>query len=250
MVKKDLIFTGLIIISILLFLNRGLTSKNIFFAADEIASDLMHLSFPYRTFLLTYLQKGQIPLWNQYLGSGLPFLAEAQTGIFYPLTVPLYLLFNQFLAFNLLIISCFLMIGIGSYFYSRSLGLSPKSAFFSAFVFSLSGYMVARLRHVPILTTISFMPFMFLSVEKIIKNKSWGWGIALAFFIAFSFFGGHLTTTYMILLILCIYFFVRLWTEFKKRKKESLTEISIFVLAFIFGVLSCRYPTYSLGRTL
>ena len=77
------------------------------------------------------------------------------------------------------------------------------------------------------------MPLMFLSVEKIIRDKSRGWGVALAFFIAFSFFGGHLTTTYMILLILAIYFFARLWAEFKKRGKESLIELGIFVLSFL-----------------
>jgi hypothetical protein len=222
---------------VLIFLNKGVMMKGIFFSVDEIASDLVHFSYPYREYWADeFLKKGMVPLWNQYIAGGLPVLAEAQTGIFYPISILLFSILPVAVAFNWLIISCYLLVAVGTYFYSLSIGQSKRAAFFSALVFTFSGYMVARLRHVPIITAVAFMPLAFLAVEKIIKDNIL-WAIGLAFFVAFSFFAGHLTTTYVILLALTFYFLIRIYQKFKDEGREAVKPVFIFGAAILVGII-------------
>lgn len=209
--KRDLVFCLLLTVIVLLFLNRGVRMEGIFFGADEIASDLVHFSYPYREFWATdYLKKGQVPLWNPYVGGGLPILAEAQTGIFYPPAIILYYFLPVPVAFNWLIISSFIFIAIGMYFYAKEMGLTRIPSFFTALIFILSGFMWGHLRHVPIITALTTMPLMFLAVEEIIRGARLSWMLILAVLTAISFLAGHYTTTYLILLVLSIYFILRL----------------------------------------
>lgn len=209
--KRDVLACFFLIVLILGFLNRGVRMRGVFFGADEIGSDLLHFSYPYREFWATeYLKKGKIPLWNPYIASGLPMLAEAQTGIFFPVTVVLYALFSPPIAFNWLIVSSFLFVALGTYAYARTIGLSRIASWFSAAVFSLSGFMVGHLRHVPILTALVPMPFFFVVVENILARATIGRTMLLAGLVSVSLLAGHYTTTYLMLFILTIYFLIRL----------------------------------------
>jgi len=207
----DVFACFVLIILILAFLNKGVRMQGVFFGADEGASDLLHFSYPYHEFWATdYLKKGNIALWNPYLASGVPILAEAQTGMFYPAAVLLYYFLPPPVAFNWLIISSFLILAAGTYVYARTIGVTPFVAFFSSSVFILSGFMWGHLRHVPVITAVAPMPFMFLAVEKIVRGGKSMWMIVLAGAIAMSLLAGHYTTTYLIIFILIIYFLIRM----------------------------------------
>lgn len=231
--RRDLLACGFLILIVLAFLNRGARMEGVFFGADEIASDLLHFSYPYHEFWANdYLKKGRVPLWNQYLGSGLPILAEAQTGMFYPLGIVLYLLLPTVMAFNWLIIGSFLLAAIGTYWYARELGLKGSSAFFSAVVFTLSGFMWGHLRHVPVITALAPMPVMFLATEKILRNpKKVIWASILAVATAFSVFAGHLSTSYQMILMASVYFFLRL--------KEDIRPVILFGVGITAAILVC-----------
>src|ERR1700686_2661497 len=53
---------------------------------DEVFSRRDHLGYsqPMRWFTAVELQSGRLPLWNPYSASGEPWLANPQTGVFYP----------------------------------------------------------------------------------------------------------------------------------------------------------------------
>src|SRR6184192_1500682 len=46
--------------------------------------DLVTSFYPYRTLAARAVREGTIPLWNPYMLSGAPFLAMAQSALFYP----------------------------------------------------------------------------------------------------------------------------------------------------------------------
>jgi hypothetical protein len=54
--------------------------------------DLVTSFYPYRTIAARVIREGTLPLWNPYMLSGAPFLAMAQSALFYPGTVLYYLL--------------------------------------------------------------------------------------------------------------------------------------------------------------
>jgi hypothetical protein len=54
--------------------------------------DLVTSFYPYRTLAARAVREGTLPLWNPYMLSGAPFLANAQSALFYPGNFPYYLL--------------------------------------------------------------------------------------------------------------------------------------------------------------
>lgn len=244
--RLDLLAILILIIIILAFLWRGATMQGIFFGADTISSDLLNFSYPAREYWVDdYLKKAQIPLWNSYITSGTPFLAQAQTGIFNPLQILLYLILPLDVAFNWSIIISFCLISAGTYFYSKLIGLSKSAAFFSASVFSLSGFMVGHLRHIPVILSVSTMPFMFYACEKILKDYSGNpkfkvsklfWPAIFALLVSYSIFGGHLSSTYLIVLFLIFYFILRVIFMNPSNIFQKVPVFLVFVFALILGI--------------
>ncbi|HEX2185865.1 MAG TPA: hypothetical protein VHN78_10210, partial [Chloroflexota bacterium] len=50
-----------------------------------IGYDTMTYMYPYRYFAAAALSEGRLPLWNPYIYFGVPFLANLQSAVFYPL---------------------------------------------------------------------------------------------------------------------------------------------------------------------
>lgn len=61
------------------------------FTGPSILQSIDYLFYhqPHFHFLLDSLKRGELPLWNPYIGLGRPFLADLQSAVFYP---PVYLL--------------------------------------------------------------------------------------------------------------------------------------------------------------
>ena len=49
-------------------------------------NDLTNMFYHWLSFAKSSIQRGQLPLWNPYLSSGLPFVANPQPALFYPPT--------------------------------------------------------------------------------------------------------------------------------------------------------------------
>ena len=54
--------------------------------------DTLTYFYPYRAYAGEVIRSGQLPHWNPYLFYGVPFLANIQTAVFYPLNALFYLL--------------------------------------------------------------------------------------------------------------------------------------------------------------
>jgi hypothetical protein len=54
--------------------------------------DLAPFLYPNYRFAAEHLKQGDIPLWNPHLYSGVPFAADIQSGLFYPLNLLVFLL--------------------------------------------------------------------------------------------------------------------------------------------------------------
>jgi hypothetical protein len=108
------------------------------------ARDMQMFFIPQKHLLAEALQEGRVPLWSPHIGTGAPFLANFQTGVFYP---PhwLYAVLPFFPVLNLLIVFHFLLGGGGSYLLARKLRLAPAPAFAAAAVFLFGGYFTSLL---------------------------------------------------------------------------------------------------------
>jgi hypothetical protein len=57
-----------------------------------IWEDLLEFLYPLRNYLAVSIKEGRIPLWIPGIFSGMPFLSEPQTAVFYPFNLILALL--------------------------------------------------------------------------------------------------------------------------------------------------------------
>ncbi len=233
--KKNLFFLLILSLLILIFFSRYLTGKNLFFATDEASSDLLDFYYPQRVFLAEHLKQNQIPLWTPYQQNGFPFLAEAQTGIFYPPNLILLRLLPTPLAFNWSIILSYFILSFGTYFFLKTLKLDSIAAFFGSLVITFSGFFITHLKHVPLLQVAAFLPWILLFTEKIITTYSSKYALGLAFILALMILPGHLPTSYSIILFALFYFLLRLAQEFKKRG-ETAKPIVLFFLSLLLSL--------------
>ena len=102
--------------------------------------------FPLKLYTADRLAAGNIPLWNPLSGAGEPWLANAQSGVFYPPTV-LFLIPSPALAAGLYLLLHFALAGWGAWKFLKAESVSDGAALFGTaacvgcgFSASLSAY--------------------------------------------------------------------------------------------------------------
>ena len=103
--------------------------------------DLVHFFYPFRALAASNARKGELPLWNPYILSGTPFLADAQSALFYPLNFFYYILPVP-LAWAMSFPLRTLLAGLFTVLFVRKIGGSKTGATISAILFSFCGFLI------------------------------------------------------------------------------------------------------------
>jgi hypothetical protein len=151
--------------------------------------DMFLYFYPNWNYAADAVRHGHLPLWNPYLFMGVPFLANSQTGVLYPLNLALAWLPTT-RAINLAIILHMWLAGAGAYVFARrSLGLSQLAAWLGAMTFALGGYLGAQVEHVNQLQALAWLPLLFVLYDLTLER--WWMGLALAAVAAMQWLAGH-----------------------------------------------------------
>src|SRR5688572_24424128 len=122
----------------------GLTFASLF-STDRIPlfRDVLFFIVPFKHFLAEALRRGELPLWNPTVFLGMPFLANFQSGVFYPphalALIPLPTGFNLFLIFH------YYLAFAGMLFLLHARGLGAAAAGVGGLTFVIGGFMVSML---------------------------------------------------------------------------------------------------------
>ncbi len=148
------------------------------------AWDLSLTHYPQRVFAAQMLRQGQLAFWNPYVLCGFPLLAEGQIGVLYPLNGLFALPIPSHLAFTCFIVVHYSLAGIFTYLLVRSLAVSRSGAFVAALAFALSGYLMAQLINLNIMTGSVWLPLILCCFLRAVRLRSHAWaaltGVALA----------------------------------------------------------------------
>jgi len=156
----------------LLALTLAFFWKIIFTNLILVGLDIFTYFYPYKAYAAEIIRQGRLPLWNPYLFMGVPFLANAQTALFYPLNFPLYWLPVPRMVSYSIVLHVFLA-GLFAYLYARlSLGLGRWGAWLAAVVFAFSGFVGAQVEHVNQLNCSVWLPLLFLLFD-LACGKPW-----------------------------------------------------------------------------
>src|SRR5262245_50890334 len=117
--------------------------------------------YPMRAHVAQVLRGGHLPLWNPYIYSGFPLLADIEVGAFYPPTV-LFLILPAPLAMNLVALSSYVLAALFAFLYVRAIGASPFGGLLSGIAFGASGFMLSHLGHASIVNAAAWFPLVML----------------------------------------------------------------------------------------
>lgn len=167
--------------------------------------DLFTYFYPYWAEAARAFRAGRLPLWNPYLFMGVPFLANSQAGVLYPLNWPLWLLLPAHRALHWSALLHLGLAGAGAYLYARRLlGLGHLGAWAAGAAFALGNYLGAQIEHINQLQTLAWLPWALLLEERLFIPPAAGFprralgGLALV--IGLILLAGHAQSAFIALL--------------------------------------------------
>lgn len=179
----------------LLFSNRVLAS-----------GDILLYFYPYRDYAAAALRQGQIPLWNPYIFLGVPFLANPQAAVLYPLHWPLsWLAVTKQIYWSAALHTW--LLGLGGYFLLRRWHLNAWAAAVGGLVLAGSGFYGGMIGHINQMNGAAWLPWAVLVLENGIQKtengkRNYVVGIApyvvlFAGLVALMLLAGHTQTAYI-----------------------------------------------------
>lgn len=184
--------------TLLLFCGPAVFSSNTYFFRD-----IQTLFYPMKFLLGKSLRAGFLPYWCSYKSCGAPFLADIQTGVFYPLswlfTFPLPFSLNWYVLVHL---------GLGFLFchlFITQIGASPRAATLAAISFSCGGYVIATVNTLNNLSTAIWLPAILWAHTKAVQRSSGRHHLLTVLFLCLAILGGEPQLFLMMAALLPLY---------------------------------------------
>ena len=150
---------------------------------------------PLRWFTAQELQAGRLPLWNPYNASGEPWLANPQTGVFYP-PAWLFVILPFATAYMLYLYAHLALLGCGAYLLFRR-SASEGAALVGAAALMFSGPVLSLLDVSNNLATLAWIPLALWCAAEGAWRRG-GIVLALAFLGGEPFFAGIAAVLYVV----------------------------------------------------
>jgi hypothetical protein len=154
------------------------------------SADNLNQFIPYYSFAREMIRGGELPLWNPFSSAGMPFLADPQTGVFYPLNLLHYFLPLDW-SVLLLTFLPYPLAAVFVYLYLREIDSGPFEASISALAFTYSGYYLQYSYCMSNVHGMLWLPALFLFGERAVQRHSVGWASLAGLIWAVQVFGGH-----------------------------------------------------------
>jgi hypothetical protein len=162
--------------------------------------DLSSFIYPIYAYAARWLRRGVVPLWNPHLYMGMPFAADNQSGLFYPVNLLFFLLAPEFdyQVVELVAVTHIFLAGLFSYLLLRdlpsprvikfgsdtkvpSIGRIPAVA--GAITYMFCDLFVIHPGNLNIIATAAWMPLALFCFRRAMCRHGWGWagwsGVAL-----------------------------------------------------------------------
>jgi len=213
---------------------------------NQLLSDLVLENYIWKKFVRESLAQGDIPLWNPYILSGHPFLANGQHSALYPFSLLFYFL-PLAKAYGWFTVSQLWLAGLFMYVFVRTLRVNRLGALVAGLTYGLSGFFVVRVVFTMIIAAAVWLPLVLAMIEIIIRKQAekgpvnyspipYVVGGALA--LGLQTLAGHVEITYYTLLVSGFYAFWRLLALWRQQKTFRFAgRLAAWLLTMVlFGV--------------
>lgn len=159
--------------------------------------DLFTYFYPFWQYRADAFNLGSLPLWNPYTFTGVPFLANIQTGVLY-LPNLLFVNFDPPRAAALSYIAHLFWAGAGMYFLlKQGFRSGHVGALGAAIIFALGGFLGAQAGHINQVQAACWLPFLALATIQACRRLSITWALAGAVGLGMQITAGHPQELYL-----------------------------------------------------
>ena len=182
-------------------------------------NDLSNQFLPWLNFAVSSLRHGRFPLWSPHLFSGMPFVANPQTALFYPPTW-LALLMPVNRALGLIVVLHLWLAGAGMFAWLRSEGASVAGSMLGAVTFAFCGYFFVRVRsgHPGVITTGAWMPVVLWLFRRTVERLSWKLAVLGGLPLGLSILAGNPASFGYLALGLAAYVAFSAWERWREER--------------------------------
>lgn len=220
--------------------------------------DSVSFLYPNYRFAADSLRSGTIPFWNPHQYAGAPFLADNQSGVFYPPNLALFALWPEFSyrAIEMLVILHFVVAGLALYGCLRLLHpqqpIRPFAALVGALAFMFSDVFVIHIGNLNLIAVAAWLPLAFLGLHRAILATNHrahvGWMVAGGAALGVGTLAGHGQMTFLLAAFLGVY---ALYQAFATRNPRAiLLLVGLGLVAIGVAAISLLPAAGTLQATL
>jgi hypothetical protein len=173
-----------------------------------LGSDYVRYFAPWAAFVQHALRTGTLPLWNPYIGTGVPVSEALQPGLFHPFTLVLVALPVEH-ALTVLALLRLALAGLGAFALARILGCGAPAATLAGVLYGLEPFhLVLRFHTLPNVS--ACLPWLLALSERRLRGGAPRQTLAAwALVAALACLGGHSQTTVHVLAVATAYHLLR-----------------------------------------
>jgi hypothetical protein len=179
--------------------------KLIFTGLVVIGYDTMTYMYPYRVFAAQALREGRVPLWNPWVYFGVPFLANLQSAVFYPLHALFLILPGPFAMNASVVLHFFLAAWFAALAARGIIRLDWWSAGVAGLLYGFSGFVGTQVGHLNQLNAAAWLPLAMLTMHRALDAHAIRWAVATGLILAVQLLAGHAQESYMTVVALAAY---------------------------------------------
>lgn len=208
--------------------------------------DLVTSFYPFRSLISRAISESTLPLWNPYLLSGTPFLANSQSALFYPLNF-FYFVLPLPVAWTVCIVLRMFLAAVFMALFARSMGASRAGAILAATIFASCGFMTMW-QGQPMGDAAVWLPLICYAAHQLHIDPSKRSIAVAAFAFSMPVLAGHPETAAHVTLTGCALAFA-FWMF---RAQPGVRRFNMrFLFAFVFaGLLAIGLSSIQLVPTL
>ena len=166
--------------------------------------DLVSFLFPTYRFAAARLQAGDLPLWNPHLYGGAPFVADIQSGLFYPPNLLLFLLMPDFSykAMETMAVLHVFLAGLFMYlslrFWEPGRPLRVSAALTGAMAYMFSDMFIVHFGNLNLIAVAAWLPLVFFLFRQALRTQSVNLAIGAGIVLGLSTLAGHPQMTLLV----------------------------------------------------
>jgi hypothetical protein len=155
--------------------------------------DLVSFLWPMYRFAARSIRLGTVPLWNPHLHSGTPFVADNQSGVFYPVNLLTFLITGppSYVVMESLAVFHVWLAAVAMFILLRGFGLGRPAAVLGGLAFGLSDLFVTHVGNLNLNATAAWLPLALWLTHKALQDKSTAWAGAAGAIVAVAALAGH-----------------------------------------------------------